>query len=101
MIPGKTRCPSSSWNLEYRGYVMSELEHGPDSQINVQYANGRGRGNYVCVDERSEPASSTRPRTHAAVLHTVEALCSGDDAVLGCPPYKSDKSALSCVVCSK
>ena len=101
MIPGKTRCLSSDWTLDYRGYVMSQLEHNANDSLDFNGAAKRGRGNYVCVDESSEPLSSTRAKSHGAVIHTVAALCTGDDAIVGCPPYKADNSALSCVVCSK
>ena len=79
---------------------MSEYEHLERDHGNFESAKSRGRGNYICVDEESEPLSIT-PKTYGGVLHTVSALCSGDKALHGCPPYKTDFSALSCVVCSK
>ena len=79
---------------------MSEYEHYSGDHGNIGAATGRGRGNYICVDEASEPLS-TKPKTYGGVLHTVSALCSGDKALHGCPPNKTDFSALSCVVCSK
>ena len=80
---------------------MSEYEHLEGDHGNFLLgAKSCGRGNYVCVDEASEPLS-IKPKTYGGVLHTVSALCSGDKALHGCPPYKTDFSALSCVVCSK
>ena len=100
MIPGKIRCPTSDWTLEYCGYVMSEYEHHKADHGNFEHTRSRGRGTYICVDEESEPLSK-KPKAWGGVLHTVSALCTGDDALDGCPPYKTDFSALSCVVCSK
>ena len=100
MIPGKIRCPTSDWTLEYRGYVMSEYEHLEGDHGNFEGAKSCGRGNYVCVDEASDPLS-IKPKTYGGVLHTVSALCTGDDALYCSPPYKNDDSALSCAVCSK
>ena len=80
---------------------MSQLEHNANDSLDFNGAAKRGRGNNVCVDESSEPLSSTKAKSHVAVIHTVAALCTGDNAIVGCPPYKADNSALSCVVCSK
>ena len=34
MIPAKTRCPSSEWTLEYKGFVMTAADqHTPDDPI--------------------------------------------------------------------
>ena len=87
MIPGKNRCPTSDWTLEYCGFIMSEYEHYSGDHENIGASNGRGRGNYVCVDEASEPLS-TKPKTYGGVLHTGSALCTGDDALDGSPPQK-------------
>ena len=80
------------------GYLMSKYEHHPGDHGNIGTSNGRVRGNYVCVDKASEPLS-TKPKTYGGVLHTVSALCTGDDALYGSPPYKNDDSALPCTVC--
>ena len=102
MIPAKTRCPTSDWKLEYRGYLMSELEHSGSKPDDFSSASVRGPLSFVCVDEIAESLGSVPLSTWSGgVLHTVRAGCTGGGALVNCPPYKSDNSALSCVVCSK
>ena len=100
MIPGKTRCPTSEWTLEYSGYMVSSAEtesHSEDFKTSNYF-----RGNYVCVDERPESLTSRSHGRAGPQLYYVLAAC-GDKvsgALNNCPPYKH-ANALSCVVCSK
>lgn len=102
MLPAATKCPSSDWTLEYEGIIMSPMEHEDNGDL---VTDKEYRMQYVCVDANGK-AVSTTSREHNDVwggsyLYTVTVTCSGDGAIGNCPPYKSDKSALSCVVCSK
>lgn len=102
MIPAKTRCPSSDWNLDYRGHLMTELETNGGEPDNFTAADIRGPRSFVCVDEHAESLTSKPVDSWiGGVLHAVRAGCTGGGALMNCPPYKSDNSALSCVVCSK
>jgi hypothetical protein len=86
MIPGGQDCGvgNDDWNLEYKGYLMSErLAHQ--------------RAEYICVDEAPE----ARPRVGAAAanigtIHPVQVACGG----LPCGEYK-DGNEVTCAVCSK
>ena len=94
MIPAQTKCPSSDWSLEYRGYVMSEAD-----------SSERGSTSYICVDENPESLTTNSSEVaedwNGGFLYPVTVACSGRGNIYNCPPYRSDRSALSCVVCSK
>ena len=94
MIPAETNCPSSDWSLEYRGFVMSEQE-----------SSDRGSTSYICVDENPESLTTNSAEVaedwNGGFLYPVTVACSGRGNIYNCPPYRSDRSALSCVVCSK
>ena len=102
MIPGQTRCPTSEWNVEFVGLLMSEYEHAESNTQDFSHSTHRSAMQYICVDDNAE---SVRGPTGGggAFLHLVRAGCdvATKDALSNCPPYRSDKSALSCVVCSK
>lgn len=100
MIPAKTRCPTSEWTLDYKGYVMSELEHTYRKPKDFTQSQERASRSYVCVDSDAESLYS-KTTYYGAILHPVYAQCAADGGLLNCPPYRDDNSALSCVVCSK
>ena len=104
MIPGQTRCPSSEWNVEFVGMLMSELEHAESKSQDFSESNYRSAMQYICVDDNAESVRGpTAGTSTGAYLHLVRAGCDVDSlgALSNCPPYRSDKRALSCVVCSK
>ena len=107
MIPAQTRCPSSDWSLEYRGYVMSEAESSQHSVSPDDFSmvSDRGPTSYICVDENPESLTTNSAEVaedwNGGFLYPVTVACSGRGNIYNCPPYKSDRSALSCVVCSK
>ena len=84
MIPAKTQC-SSTWTLEYSGYLMSQ----PRS-----YADRRTM--YECVDKNPDSVPGSASNTHGIVFYHVEASCNG----MLCPPYDPQKE-LTCAVCTK
>lgn len=99
MIPAKTRCPSSEWTLEYKGYLASTAEYESNSE-NFQ-KNYYYRGSYVCIDEKEESLTGNSHGRDGAQIYHVNAACgSASGALDNCPPYQANK-ALSCVVCSK
>ena len=102
MIAGQTRCPTSEWNVEFVGLLMSAFEHSQGNTQDFAGSTKRSAGQYICVDENAE---SVRRATGegGAFLHLVRAGCDVGSlgALSNCPPYRSDKSALLCVVCSK
>ena len=73
MIPAKISCPSL-WNMEYRGYLMSEREN-------------HYRKVYECIDEVPQGISGSNKNTNGALLYFVVT-----DAV---------KMAMRCVVCTR
>ena len=103
MIPGQTRCPTSEWNVEFVGLLMSEYEHSESNTQEFSGASRRSAGQYICVDDHAESVRGTTDGVTGAFLYLVRAGCDVDSlgALSNCPPYRSDKSALSCVVCSK
>lgn len=105
MIPAVTGCPTSKWQLEYKGYLMSEVEHELGNQDHFEPTRKRATTSYVCVDKDSEPLTS-QPQANefiwdGGIIFPVEADCTGNDKLSNCPPYRGDNSALACVVCSK
>ena len=103
MIPGQTRCPTSDCSIEYIGLLMSEYEHSPGNTEDFSGASRRSAGQYICVDDHAESVRGPTGGGGGANLHFVRAGCDVESlgALSNCPPYRSDKSALSCVVCSK
>ena len=98
MIPAKTRCPTDDWNLDYKGFLMSSAETNGDGSL----ISHHHRGMYVCMDAQAESATGkVMANHHGERLYPVAARCSGDGALTNCPPYLTDRRALSCVVCSK
>ena len=100
MIPAKTRSPNSDWVIEYKGFLMSAAEHDREQGF---YTDRHFRTSYVCVDDKPESATS-KPITGSwfgALLQPVSASCSGDEALVNCPPYLSDDRELSCVIFTK
>ena len=99
MIPAKTRCPTSEWVLEYKGYIMSSAEY---HVVGNYIKDGSDKMSYVCIDAKAESVTSKQTGLWSGHhLYAVTASCSGDGALANCPPYLSDGRALSCVVCSK
>lgn len=82
MIPGRNVCPSG-WNLEYKGYLMSE---------NL----GHKRTQFICVDSEPEAVTGSQANRNGALLYVVESNCGS----LPCPPYKTG-AELTCAVCTK
>ena len=98
MVPAKTRCPTSEWKLEYKGYIVSMAEYntGVDDFLDNYHATS-----YICLDSNSESLTSkSYKHNYGSLLYTTNVACSGNSALHNCPPYKPT-TALSCVVCSK
>ena len=83
MVPARNSCPSSSWTLEYSGYIMTEY-------------HGHHRSSFQCVDKDAEPIPGTISNTNGALFYHVEATCSG----ILCGPYEAQKE-LTCAVCTR
>ena len=84
MVPARNLCPSSSWTLEYSGYLMTEhFNHH--------------RSSFECVDKDAESIPGTISYTHGARLYHVEASCSTE---IPCGPYEAQKE-LTCAVCTR
>ena len=99
MIPAKTRCPSSEWTLEYKGYLASSAEYESNSE--ELFKNLYYRGSYICIDESPESLTGRTHLREGPQIYQVNAACgSFSGALTNCPPYQPNK-ALSCVVCSK
>ena len=84
MVPAKNSCPSSSWTLEYSGYIMAE-----------DYSH-QGRLSFECVDKDAESIPGSSSNTNGALFHHVEATCNG----IPCGPYEAEKE-LTCAVCTR
>ena len=99
MIPAVTRCPTSDWNLEYRGYLMSSAERHTSVKLTSEF---HYRKEYICIDKNAEtlPAPDDGDYTGSRI-YPVSAGCLGEGSLQNCPPYKADNIALSCVVCSR
>lgn len=100
MIPAKIRCPSD-WTLDYKGYLMAEAEGDLYRDPPVYFKTNHFRSSYVCVDADAEPSNKPTGLQGGAPIFPVAANCAGANALSNCPPYKADRTALSCVVCSK
>ena len=100
MIPAKTNCPSD-WVLEYEGFIMSQAEHHSTNSDSFLPDTDYFRGTYICVDENIEAHGSKITSHEGSPIYMVRAACSGRVALNSCPPYRSDRMAISCVVCSK
>ena len=76
MIPAKSRCPSSEWVLEYKGYIMSSAEHfSADRYVKDSY----DKSSYVCIDANPESVTSKPVGTLSGqILYAVTVSCSGD-----------------------
>lgn len=99
IIPGKTRCPSSDWNLDYQGYLMTETVTGSPALLGTT----RGRGSYTCVDVKAEKSTIKLVKQWmGGAIYPVSVDCktAEGNTLFPCPPYK-DNTALSCVVCSR
>ena len=101
MIPGQTRCPTSEWAVEYVGLLMSEYEHGGTDTEDFSGSTDRSAMQYICVDDNAQSVRGPTDGTSTGAY--LRAGCDVDSlgALSNCPPYRSDKRALSCVVCSK
>ena len=85
MVPARNFCPSSSWTLEYSGYIMSERVH-----------NSHHRSSFQCVDKDAESIPGTRSQADGALFYHVEATCNG----IPCGPYDPQKE-LTCALCTR
>ena len=54
MIPGQTRCPTSEWNIEFVGLLMSEFEHTEGNSQDFSWSTSRSAMQYICVDDTAE-----------------------------------------------
>ena len=86
MIPAKTRCPSSEWTLEYKGYLASTAEYEtPEAFKKGAYY----RGSYICVDENPESLTGKSHPREGPQIYQVNAACgSFSGALTNCPPYQ-------------
>ncbi|XP_028410635.1 uncharacterized protein LOC114533325 [Dendronephthya gigantea] len=82
MIPARNVCPSG-WNLEYKGYLMSD---------NI----GHKRTQFICVDSDPEAVRGTHSNLNGGLLYVVESHCGS----LPCLPYVQGQE-LTCAVCTK
>ena len=83
MVPARNSCISSSWTLEYSGYIMTE-------HYNTY------RSSFECVDKDAESIPGSSSNTHGALFYHVEATCNG----IPCGPYEAEKE-LTCAVCTR
>ncbi|KAL4229847.1 hypothetical protein ACF0H5_010239 [Mactra antiquata] len=83
MIPGRGHC-YTGWNLEYKGYLMTEWHGHP------------GPHNHVCVDHHPDFMQGGGENNDDHILYLTISKCGS----LPCPPYANDRE-LACVVCSK
>ena len=86
---------------------MSEAESSQHSVSPDDFSmvSDRGPTSYICVDENPESLTTNSAEVdedwNGGFLYPVTVACSGRGNIYNCPPYRSDSSALSCVVCSK
>ena len=83
MVPARNSCPSSSWTLEYSGYLMTEH-------------HTHQRSSFECVDKDAESIPGSSSNNNGALIYHVEATCNG----IPCPPYDTSKE-LTCAVCTQ
>ena len=83
MIPAKRSCPAG-WTMEYRGYLVTELD-GHNSNKD-----------FVCLDEEPEAMPGSHQDFNGALFFAVEGKCGS----LPCPPYVEGWE-ITCVVCTK
>ncbi|XP_076455193.1 uncharacterized protein LOC143289873 [Babylonia areolata] len=83
MIPGTRTCPSG-WSSQYRGHLMAARH------------DGKGRTEYICVDEAKANRPGGSEDKDGARLYHVISRCGYS---LPCPPYVNSK-VVTCVVCS-
>ena len=83
MVPARNSCPSSSWTLEYSGYIMTarDIYH---------------RSSFECVDKDAESIPGSSSDINGALFYHVEATCTG----IPCSPYDPQKE-LTCAVCTR
>lgn len=101
MQPGVRSCPGG-WNVQYIGYIMSELE----GAIGAGRASENYRSSFVCVDESGDVVDAdfvnlSSPHIEAKLTH-VRVDCSATD-ILPCNAGGESyiEGQLSCAVCSK
>ena len=99
MFPAATKCPSSDWTLEYKGFLVADINMFSSGQIIMT-----GNRHYKCMDEN--PVSSQTSRRVSsngeggALVRLIKTSCSGSTNINLCPPY-DPYQPLSCVVCTK
>ena len=98
MIPGTVNCPSSSWVMAYRGYLMSAKDQssaGLTSARQLFFADTEHyRTEYICVDEAPTDTSATVTTDDESLIYHVHFDCA-NGASLGCSP----SGQIACVVC--
>jgi hypothetical protein len=82
MIPARVNCSVEGWNLEYKGYLVS--------QDKTRYAS-----EYLCLDDTPETIPGGDGNQLSQEFFPVQARCGS----LPCMPYV-DYHELSCAVCS-
>jgi len=83
MIPGRPDCGSTGFDLQYHGYLVSQM------------SDERKRGEFVCMDESPEGTTGGTADNNNAVVYPVEVGCGS----LPCNPY-IDGMEMACAVCT-
>ena len=102
MFPAATKCPSSDWTLEYKGFLVSDWNMFEDGRIHKE-GNRHSRSTYECMDEHpvsTHPGVASGFTEGGTVFRLTKTSCSGDTNINFCPPYVPYQP-LSCVVCTK
>ena len=97
MIPGWDTCPSSSWRLEYNGYLMSSRDT-PSGEASAG-DDAHYRTEYVCVAANAISAPESSAGGNEAELYHVHIDCE-NGASLICSEGGYDSSQLRCAVCT-
>lgn len=101
MIPGTVNCPSSSWVMAYRGYLMSAKDQSSAGLTAAREVlspeTEHYRTEYICVDEVPTDTSATVTADDESLIYHVHFDCA-NGASLGCNP-SSPPGQIVCVVC--
>ena len=97
MIPGRDTCPSSSWRLEYNGYLMSSRDT-PSGEPNA-HNDAHYRTKYICVSANAVSAPESSAGDNEAELYHVHIDCE-NGASLMCSEGGYDSSQLGCAICT-
>ena len=102
MFPAATKCPSSDWTLEYKGFLVSDYNMHPDGRVHTT-GNRHSRSTYECMDEHpvsTHPGVASGFTEGGTLFRLTKTSCSGATNINFCPPY-DPYQPLSCVVCTK